>query len=61
MFQIIVWKIIQGIMVKLLSEQLFSAGLVIGMQAISKRTGTDLDDKLTREVAKALGRADLLD
>lgn len=56
----IVWKIIQGIAVRLLSERLFSAGLVIGMRAISRRTSTDLDDKLTREVASALGREDLI-
>lgn len=54
------WKIIQGIVVRLLSERLFSAGLVIGLRAISRRTSTDLDDALTREVATALGRADLL-
>lgn len=56
----IIWKIVQGIAVRLLSERLFSAGLVIGLRAISRRTGTDLDDRLTREVAHALGRSDLL-
>lgn len=54
-------KIAQGIALRLLSEKLFAGLLVMGMQAISRRTSTNLDDKLTRDVADALGRGDLLD
>jgi len=53
-------KILQGIAIRLLSERLFSGLLVIGMQAVSRKTTNRLDDKLTVDVATALGRADLL-
>lgn len=57
----IFFKIVQGIAIRLLSERLFAGLLVMGMDAISKRTTNTVDDKLTRDVADALGRSDLLD
>lgn len=54
-------KIVQGIAIRLLSERLFAGLLVVGMNAVSRRTRNTVDDKLTREVAEALGRADLID
>lgn len=54
-------KIAQGIAIRLLSERLFAGLLVMGMQYVSRKTENTIDDKLTADVADALGRSDLLD
>lgn len=53
-------KILQGIAIRLLSERLFAGLIVMGMQYVSRKTDNTLDDKLTKDVADALGRGDLL-
>lgn len=57
----ILLKIAQGIAIRLLSERLFAGLLVMGLQAVSRRTENTIDDKLTADVAHALGRDDLID
>lgn len=57
----VVLSIAQGLVMRLLSERLFAGLIVMGMQAVSRRTSNTIDDKLTRDVADALGRVDLLD
>lgn len=56
----ILLKIAQGLAIRLLSERLFAGLIVMGMKAVTSRTENTVDDKLTAEVAEALGRADLL-
>lgn len=53
-------KILQGIAIRLLSERLFAGLIVMGMRYVSGKTSNTLDDKLTKDVAEALGRDDLV-
>lgn len=53
-------KMLQAAVVRLVSERLFFGLIVSGMQYVSKKTENRLDDRLTKDVADALGRADLL-
>lgn len=53
-------KILQGIAIRLLSERLFAGLIVMGMKYVSSKTSNTLDDKLTKDVAEALGRDDLV-
>lgn len=53
-------KILQGLAIRLLSERLFAGLIVNGLQAVSKRTSNEVDDRIVVDVAVALGRDDMI-
>ena len=52
---------IQAIAVKLLTQKFFEAMLLIGLKKLAKMEKSPVSDDFVKEVAKGLGREDLID